>query len=175
MPGGNLACLGPVWHAWASPICLNWRARRQCGMHWASLVCLGQPDVLELRCQESIWHALGPVWHVWANLMCLNWCVRRQSGMPWAVWRAWTSLMCLNWHLRKKSGVPESIQCAGTDMVGESLACRSCLDCLCVSLGCYTKGATNVLVQLDMLCVCCWKQQVCTSIYIYIYIYQPNR
>ena len=24
-----------------------------------SLVCLGQPDMLELACQEAMWHALG--------------------------------------------------------------------------------------------------------------------
>ena len=30
-----------------------------------SLACLGQPDVLELVCQEAIWHALG-------SLACLD-------------------------------------------------------------------------------------------------------
>ena len=33
-----------------------------------------------------------------------------------------------------------------------------------VNLGCKIWDATNVPMQLDMLCVCCWKQQVCTSI-----------
>ena len=44
-------------------------------MPWASLVRLGEPDVLEFASQEAIWHA-------WINLMCLNWHAGKQSGMP---------------------------------------------------------------------------------------------
>jgi hypothetical protein len=44
-------------------------------MLWTSLACSGKPDVLELACQEAIWHA-------WASLMPWNWHAKRQSGVP---------------------------------------------------------------------------------------------
>ena len=58
--------------------------------------------------------------------------------------------------------------------VGTKLACAAAAPGS-VSLGCYTRDATHAPVQLDMLRVGCWKQQVYTSIYIYIYILECLR
>jgi len=40
---------------------------------------------------------------------------------------------------------------------------------------CYTRGAIISPVLLDVLCICCWKQQECTSIYISPFEYSHQR
>ena len=38
-----------------------------------------------------------------------------------------------------------------------------------INPACYTRGATKLLVQFDVLCIVAGEQQELTSIYIYIY------
>ena len=41
-------------------------------MPWASLVCFGQPDVLELACQEAVWRAWAQSGLPGPSLACLG-------------------------------------------------------------------------------------------------------